>query len=208
MPKGRLLMMGLLSKQPQKSSILKSFASADPKRRYTEYEKMHITALYFTPEISRKWLGYQFEKLGMDPVSAIRKLRRVAYVPKNKYRWEHLGAKNLKYIGTEEAVRYGQRRRPGTILRMTSWMLMAARDLKKQGHSLPKIAEMMGVSYLGLYLRMRDSSIFDFNQPRQKYEGQYGTKSNKPEYVPPPRKYTRRKKKCRKSKKKSSASST
>jgi hypothetical protein len=160
MPSRRLLLMGLLSKYPNRSSVLQKFATNTVGSKYSDFEKMHITATQFTPGMTKAWLGFQFEQLGMDEQKALRKMRMIAYAPKNRARWEHLGQENVLHIGPVEVERYFLRRNPHRGVYIPNWALPVFNDDLKRGMSKTAVAEKYGLYRATLYSALR-RSMFD-----------------------------------------------
>lgn len=142
MPSKRLLTMGLLSKYPAKSPILKKFMTNIVGRKYTDYERMHMTALWWTPGLNTTWTQYQFERLGHPkPQDAMRRLRGVAYNPRNRERWEHLGELNVQFITQPEVERFLLRRNMEIRGYYPSWVLPVLNDHRKDGWTMKQISE-------------------------------------------------------------------
>lgn len=133
MPKNRLLLCGLLSKVPMRSTILRRMVSPRSGIPYTDFQKMHMTAMFHTPELSKNWISYQFEKYGCNPENKMRDIRRIAQNPENRERWAHLGARNLIFIGHDEVVRYFHRRGSMKGLDYPSWCIPIINDMLKKG---------------------------------------------------------------------------
>ena len=174
MPSKRLLAMGLLSKYPLKSSVLKKFIHPNRGMNYTDYEKMHITALYFTPGISPIWLGYQFQKLGLYPVTALSRMRKMAYRTENRSRWEHLGQENLLFIGQPEVERYFLRRDITRRVNIPNWVLPIFNDHIKQGWTQVKIAKTYKLNKYTVFKTLKYRSMFVPHRPATHLNGNWG----------------------------------
>lgn len=161
MPAKRLMAMGLLSKYPDKSSVLSRFLTGKPRRHYTEYEIQHMVALYYTPELPKSWIAWQFESRGYDPEYVMKNLRRTIHYNGRKEKWKHLGPQNVPFIGQPEVQRYYDRRDPrATRIWHPNWALAVFNDHLKQGMNLREISEMYNISYVSLR-GVIHRSIFD-----------------------------------------------
>ncbi len=158
MPKKQLLAMGLLSKIPTRSKVLQRFIKRKGKH-YTDRQKMHMTALYHTPGISKSWMADQFESYGMNPKRAMETVGRVACAPKNKARWGHLGQQNIQFLGPDELQRYISRAKRKVII--PPWAIPILNDHVKQGMKQADIARKYGISAGGLNVILKTRSMFE-----------------------------------------------
>ena len=179
MPKRRLLVAGLLSDYPLRSPVFQKMLNREGTRhRWTDAQKMHVTALYWTPGLSNRWVTYQLERFGCSsPEHRFTKLRKLAAKPENRSRWEHLGQENLLYITKREVFNYYKYHPPG-ILWHPSWALLIFQDYRKQGKSVSEIARMHGIDDGVLRDTLKRRSLFKpharnpnpiispFNKPR------------------------------------------
>ena len=168
MPKQRLITMGLLSKYPLKSSVLQKFLNAKISTRYTEYEKMHMVALWFTPELPQSWMRYQFEQYGADPEMTLMRLRRQAYKSPWKEKFKHIGQQNPIFIGQPEVERYYARRPPGQSGWHPSWVIPVIQDHIKQGMTMVAISEKYGIPYSSVKHLVSRRSVFQPNVRNKK----------------------------------------
>jgi hypothetical protein len=140
MDRNRLVLCGLLSKEPQRSQVVKRINNPT-NRKFTAAQRMHIVATHFTPELPRSWVYYQFERLGGDRVAAQRVFERIAYQEPAKSKYKFLAANNLQFIGHAETERYYLRRNPDKGVAHPSWVLPYFLDARKQGKTLRQIGE-------------------------------------------------------------------
>jgi hypothetical protein len=160
--------MGMLNKHPLKSLVFKRFCTPT-KTPYTEDQKKHAVALYWTPELPRSWIRWQFEQHSeRNPDHIMQTIKNFAYNPYYREKWGHLGAENLKYIGLAEVDAFYARFKPGARKRLPSWAIMVINDLIKQGWTKKAIARRFGLGYEQFVVTLRRKSIFDpitvFNQ--------------------------------------------
>lgn len=161
MPSQRLLTMGLLSKHPSKSSVLKRF-TAPPgpyTRRYTDYEKMHMVALWYTPGLSKTWIFEQFAKYGLSQKAVMDRMMRIVHDKKNRAKWEHLGQRNILFIGQPEVERYFARSE-NPRLKVPNWALPILNDEIKRGLTQTDVAHKYGLSRLTVR-RCLNRSMFE-----------------------------------------------
>lgn len=169
--------MGLLSEYPHMSPTFRKFtARTTRKPHYTDRNKMHMVALYWTPELSRNWIRYQFEQAGMDGPWAMKNLRKYAYNHENRRRWEHLGQQNILFIGQPEVQRYFERRK--TYTRIPSWAIPIFNDHRKQGMSLQAIADKYGIDRPKMTAAMR-RSMFEPVIMQKHHNEKWKNRSNK-----------------------------
>jgi hypothetical protein len=161
MPKAQLLSCGLLTEHPLKSSVFQKLLAAKPNVRLTEREKMHIVALYWTPELPKSWIEEQFRRYGAAaPQHVLRRLRRIAYHPKWRAKWQHLGPKNVEFIGQKEVEIFYNRRIEGKQIFHPSWALPVLLDERKRGLTIPQICEKYKLHRRTLE-KLKRRSIFD-----------------------------------------------
>lgn len=164
MPSKRLLAMGLLSKYPKKSWVLKRFLNRKKGIKYTDAEKSHITALMFTPHLPASWIEYQLQQYGEDkPEHALRSLKSIAYKPENRERWEHLGKENLMFIGQPEVEYFYLRRNPNKRVFHPSWAIPIIADHIKEGMSGPAIARKYNIHHNQVYSMLK-RNMFDYDR--------------------------------------------
>lgn len=158
----RLLVCGLLSKYPLKSTIVLRFVK---KRRankhWTLEEKKQVTALFWTPGLKKTWIAYQFEKHGCNPIYVMDTITKIACNPENRRRWEHLGKQNILYITQEHVMRYYQRRDPRKKLNHPHWALPFFYDHKKAGMTERQIEKMYGLTFQSIDYLIRRKSLFE-----------------------------------------------
>jgi hypothetical protein len=114
-------------------------------RAYTEEERMHATAIYFTPELPRTWIAYQFAKRGLNSDKYMVRFRKIALNPKNPPHWRELGIRNLQFIGPEELLYYYQRSNPNKQHTHPSWAIAIFNELVKQGRTQRSIEAEYGL---------------------------------------------------------------
>lgn len=171
MPKDRLLTMGLLSKYPKKSWILKHFLDPNDRRYYSDAEKMHMAALWFTPELPKSWIKHQFQTYSdRNPDHLMQYVNVQAY--RNKEKYGHLGQQNILFIGQPEVERYYLRRPPQLKAYHPSWAVPIFNDHVKSGMTIADIARKYGCPYLGVYRAMQ-KSIFESHQKNPNPTGGY-----------------------------------
>ena len=163
--------MGLLSKIPTRSKVLQRFLKRNGKN-YTDYQKMHMTALYHTPGISKHWIADQFESYGMNPKRAMETLGKIACNDKNKERWAHLGEQNIQFLGPDEFERYMVRAKRRTIV--PHWAIPIINDHVKQGMTHKQIGEKYGMDRLRVTKILGSRSMFEIPFQFQKKENQSG----------------------------------
>lgn len=160
MPRPCLLLMGMLSKHPQKSSVMKRFGNNHGTKTFTQNEIKHAVALYWTPEFSRAWIAWQFRNFERNPENIMRSIRKLAYNPYYRNKWQHLGQRNLQFIGLNEVQAYYDRHPP--IQRMLpSWALTVINDLIKRGETQMSIAKRFGLSFSTVNRAIKNRTIFD-----------------------------------------------
>lgn len=170
--------MGMLSKHPQKSSIMKRFGNQHRTKRFTQREIMHCVALYWTPELSRNWIAWQFRNFERKPDDIMRSIRRYAYHPYYRKKWEHLGRRNLEFIGLDEVQAYYDRH-PPTRKFIPSWALIVMIDLVKQGFTKAEVARRFGISRASVVNAINRRTIFEPSRAfsdRENLTGQHGSK--------------------------------
>jgi len=189
--------MGMLNKYPHKSTVFKRFCWKS-NSAYTEDQKKHAVALFWTPELPKSWIRWQFEAAGCDnPDRAMHRMTVIAYNPYYREKWGHLGAENLKYIGYEEVNNFYARFKPGARKRLPSWAIMVMNDLLKKGWTKKAIARQFGLGYEQFVITLNRKSIFDpitkFNQNSPNWGRKGDGLPKPPQRIRRPKK---RKKKC------------
>ena len=160
MPSPRLLLCGLLSKYPEKSSVFQKIITIGRGQRYTDAEKMHIVAMMWTPELPLRWIWHQFEPhISSKKDHFMARLRRIQYHPEYRSRWEHLGEQNIQFIGQPEVERYYLRRPPGKTT-YPFWAVPVLRQHVKGGMKQAEVDRMYNLPYKATSKIMR-KSIFD-----------------------------------------------
>ena len=150
---------------------MRRFAGAKMGIKYTDYELMHMVALYHTPYLSKEWIRDQFVQRGLDPRED---MRRFAYLAcKYRDRWKHLGERNLKFIGQPEVERYFTR--STRKLKIPPWALPIFNDHVKQGMTQKAIAVKYGLSRKAINECINRRSMFDPG-PNEYWRGKF----NKP----------------------------
>lgn len=169
----RLLCMGLLSKVPMRSKVLQRFFDRTNPRWYTDAEKAHMLGLWFLPGLSERWIEHQFKTLAPELKSdhLMRELRRHAYNPKNRERWEYLGQNNVQFLLQPEVERYFLRRPPGHTY-VPFWALPVINDHRKQGWTLNAIAKHYNIhrSLVELILKRSMFDPYVTNQHLSQYQ--------------------------------------
>ena len=140
MDRRRLVLCSLLGPQPQKSAVVRRIL--EPSRvPFTPAQRMHIVATYWTPELPRSWIFYQFERLGGDYTRAQKIFEKIAYEQPGRDKYSFLGTNNLQFLGHEEIERYYLRRKPNFGIQHPSWVIPYFNDCIKRGDKLREIAE-------------------------------------------------------------------
>ena len=162
MPKPALLAMGLLSKQPQSSTIFKRYGNHRGTKPFTQREIMHAVALYWTPELPKRWIAWQFRDCERKPEDIMRTIRKWAYHPYYRDKWQHLGRKNLEFIGLDEVQAFYDRYPPGNRS-IPSWALIVINDLHKRGETKVGIARRFGLNRHTVRIAILNRTIFEPN---------------------------------------------
>lgn len=164
MPKAQLLSCGLLTEYPTKSSVFNKLVAGKPHVRLTKREKMHIVALYWTPELPKSWIEHQFRQAGASK-RIMGRLRKIAYDPRYRSRWEHLGPKNVGFIGQKEVEIFYNRRIEGQRIYHPSWAVPVLRDEKKRGLTVPQICQKYKIHRRALEKLMKRSMFSEVFRP-------------------------------------------
>jgi len=138
--RNRLVLCGLLDKYPTMSSVTRRILTPST-HRYTAAQRMHIVATYWTPELPRSWVFYQFERMGGSFTAAKKVFEHQAYQEPGRSKYSFLGTNNLAFIGHEEIERYYLRRDRNAIMSHPSWAIPYFNDARKQGVKLQEIAD-------------------------------------------------------------------
>lgn len=162
MPSDRLLVCGLLSKYPTKSTVFQKINNPKKGMRYTDAEKMHITAMMWTPDLPKSWIWWQFQPYcKTSERKFMQRMRNICYNHRNRARWEHLGMQNIQYIGQPEVMRYYERANPNRQLRHPSWAVAQLVQHMKEGMKMVEIERMYGLPFRTMSkLRARGSMKF------------------------------------------------
>lgn len=160
----KLYAMGLLSDRPERRKVFQKFVSNDSRKRYSGFDQKEIVGLYFTPDLPRSWIAYQFERLGYDPEKMMRRLRFTAL--RHKHKWKHVGPDNVMFIGEAEVERFYARKNPASNNTFPPWAIAVFRAQRKRGVTLKAIADKHGFHYKYLGRKM-SKSIFE--RPKRGY---------------------------------------
>lgn len=143
----RLILCGLLGEMPRRSNVVQRLLKPSQKN-YTAAQQMHIAATYWTPELPRSWIWYQFERMGHPNPSYIKeRFVHFAYKKDCREKYTSVGLNNLQFIGNEEIERYYLRRDPRLRVTHPSWAIPYFNDKIKQGWKHREIAERLEFTY-------------------------------------------------------------